>query len=309
MEEFSRRQIPQGSRYEPFPDTARIDISSVLARELLEEAERLPFYDNKEFYSPALQNLLLDRFRETCPDGFEWLVSLVRERIAQWPYCVLLRGLRFDQGNRLFVAINRAFGELVALPYQAPRAQLVHYIQPATDIRSLRGGREAERLHTDAVDWETPIEFISMVCVRADQRGAGRSRVLDVDAVREEVKNRLGTETLELLETEPVPWLLAACWGGGVKWRTVLTESTICWRRYTIDLALDFTGAKLSDEMLTSLDAFEEVIAASTRTIDFLMREGELLFSDNMRTIHARTPIAAGDASDRLMIRSWIRTS
>jgi hypothetical protein len=39
------------------------------------------------------------------------------------------------------------------------------------------------------------------------------------------------------------------------------------------------------------------------------MREGELLFSDNRRTIHARTPIAAGPTSNRLMIRSWIRTS
>jgi alpha-ketoglutarate-dependent taurine dioxygenase len=39
------------------------------------------------------------------------------------------------------------------------------------------------------------------------------------------------------------------------------------------------------------------------------MREGELLFADNTRTIHARTPIADGNASDRLMIRSWIRAS
>jgi alpha-ketoglutarate-dependent taurine dioxygenase len=39
------------------------------------------------------------------------------------------------------------------------------------------------------------------------------------------------------------------------------------------------------------------------------MREGELLFSDNRRTIHARTPIAAGPTSNRLMIRSWIRKS
>lgn len=293
----------------PFPDTGRINVSSALARELLTSAERLPLYDNREFYSSALQALVLNRIRETCPDGFEWLVSLVRERIAQWPYCVLLRGLRFDEGNRLFVAINRAFGELVAGPYEQPRAQLVHYIQPATDIPSSRGGRESERLHTDTADWETPVELISMVCVRADRGGGGRSRILDVDTVRDEMTNRLGTETLELLETEPVPWQLADYCGGGVKWRTVLTESGMCWRRYTIDLALAFTGAKLSDEMVTSLDAFEDLIMASTRTIDFLMREGELLFSDNMRTIHARTPIAADDASDRLMIRSWIRTS
>jgi hypothetical protein len=290
-----------------FPDTRKIDISPELACELLKSAERLPSYENKEFYSTSLQTMVHDSIREECLDGFDWLVSLTKERIAQWPYWVLLRGLRFDQGNRLFVAINRALGELVARPFEAPRAQLVHYIQPSTDIPSSRGGRESERLHTDTADWEKPVELISMLCVRADAKGGGRSRILDMYSAREEVKTRVGAGILELLENCPVPWQLAAYWGGGLKWRTVLTESDICWRRYTIDLALNSEGAKLSDEMLTSLDAFENLIASTTRTVDFLMHESELLFADNTRTIHARTPIADGDASDRLMIRSWIR--
>ena len=293
----------------PFPETGRIHISTALAAELLLAAERLPLYDNREFYSPALQTLVRDRIREANQDGFDGLISLIKERVAQWPYCVLVYDLHFDEGNRLFVAINRAFGELVARPFEKPRAQLVHYIQPQTDLPSSRGGRESERLHTDTADWETPVELISMVCVRADEGGGGRSRVLDVDSVREEVSKDLGTDTLKLLETEPVPWQLAPYCGGGVKWRTVLTKSSICWRRYTIDLAIKCEGAKLSDEMLHSLDALEDVIGATTRTVDFLMREGELLFSDNTRTIHARTPLADAEPSNRLMIRSWIRTS
>jgi len=291
----------------PFPDAGRIEISPSLAGELLKAAECLPLYDNKEFYSVPLQTQVHDRIREDCQDGFDWLISQTREQIARWPYCAVVRGLRFDEGNRLFVAINRAFGELVARPYEMPRAQLVHYLQPATDIASIRGGRESERLHTDTADWEIPVELISMVCVRADPGGGGRSRVLDVDSVREEVKGALGNEGLSLLESEPVPWQLAAYCGGGVKWRTVLTPSSICWRRYTIDLALQSEGASLSTEVLRSLDDFETVIAASTRTVDFLMREGDLLFSDNRRTIHARTPLAGNGDSNRLMIRSWIR--
>ena len=292
-----------------FPETGRIDIPFLLASELLRAAESLPLFENKEFYSPSLQKLVRDHVHDSSPDGFEWLVGVVKERIARWPYCVLLQGLCFDKGNRLFVAINHAFGELVAPPYQKPRAQLVHYIQPATDIRSSRGGTETERLHTDTADWETPVELISMMCVRADQGGGGRSRVLDVDTVREEVKTRLGSETLRLLETERVPWLLAAYCGGGVRWRTVLTESSMCWRRYTINLALDSGDVELTDEVFASLDAFEDVIAFTPRTIDFLMREGELLFLDNRRTLHARTPIKEANASERLMIRSWIRVS
>jgi alpha-ketoglutarate-dependent taurine dioxygenase len=301
-EDWSRREV-----LAPLPITSRVEVPHALAGELLKAAERLPLYDNKEFYSPALQTLVRDSVREACTEGFDWLTQEVAERMTLRPYCVLLSGLRFDEGNRLFVAINRAFGELVARPYEKPRAQLVHYIQPSTDIRSARGGHESERLHTDAADWETPVEIISMVCVRADGGGGGRSRVLDVDAAREEVTRRLGAETLELLESEPVPWQLAAYAGGGLKWRTVLSPSVICWRRYTINLALEAEGARLSDEMLAALDAFEETITDTELTTEFLMREGELLFSDNRRTVHARTPLS-DSASDRLMIRSWIRT-
>jgi hypothetical protein len=290
----------------PFPETGRVAVAPALARELLKAAERLPAYDNREFYSTALQTRVRDGVREACPEGFDWLVGSVKERLPRAPHCVLVEGLLFDEGNRLFVAVNRAFGELVAGPYKAPRAQLVHYIQPATDIASSRGGRESERLHTDAADWQTPVELISMVCVRADPRGGGRSRVLDVDAARDEVRERMGTAALELLETEPAPWQLADYCGGGVGRRTVLSESRMCWRRYTINLALEREGAEVSGELLDALDAFERTIESSTRAVEFLMREGDLLFSDNTRTVHARTPITEG-ASDRLMIRSWIR--
>lgn len=291
----------------PFPDDARIEVSPALAGKLLAAAEELPLYENQDFYATALQESVLERVREASPDRFAELIALIKERLAQSPYCVIVSGLRFDEGNKVFVAVNRAFGELVAGPYEKPRAQLVHYIQPATDIPSARGGRESERLHTDTADWETPVELISMVCVRADPDGGGRSRVLDVDTIRAEVKDRLGNDTLQLLETEPVPWKLADYLGGGVKWRTVLTETSVCWRRYTINLALEANGARLSNELHCSLDAFEDVVSNTDGTIDFLMREGELLFSDNTRTIHARTPIASGEKSERLMIRSWIR--
>lgn len=292
-----------------FPRTARIQVSETLAHELLKAADGLPLYDNKEFYSPELQQQVLDGIRGVNPDSFDGLINSIKECLNVWPYCGIVSGLRFDLGNKVFVAINRAFGELVARPYEKPRAQLVHYIQPATDIPSNRGGSESERLHTDTADWETPVELISMVCVRPDPAGGGRSRVLDIDALRDEVETRLGPATLRLLETEPVPWQLAPYNGGGVKWRTVLTPSSICWRRYTIDLALKSEAASLSAEMLGSLDAFEKVVFKTDRTLEFLMREGELLVSDNTRTIHARTPIASGVASERLMIRSWIRAA
>jgi hypothetical protein len=302
------RETPGDRKLTPFPESAKVEVPQTLASDLWKAAERLPHYANQEFYSTELQRHIRDHIQELCPDGLLSLVGQIGERLARWPYCTLVSGLRFDQGNRLFVGLNRCFGELVARPYEEPRAQLVHYIQPATDIPSARGGRESERLHTDTADWETPVELISMLCVRADPGGGGRSRVLDVDSVRDEIQNHLGTAALAKLETELVPWQLAPYCGGGLKWRTVLNQSSMCWRRYTINLALESNDLKLGDEMLTLLDSFEAVVSSSPQTVDFLMREGEILFSDNHRTIHARTPISNANSSDRLMIRSWIKS-
>lgn len=288
-----------------FPREARLEISATVASSLLAAAERLPRFDNREFYSRELQIHVREAVREGCPEGFDEMIAEVRERFGRWPYCALVKGISFDEGNKVFVAINRAFGELVARPYEKPRAQLVHYIEPATDIISTRGGHESERLHTDTADWEPPVELISMVCVRADLAGGGRSRVLDVDTIRSEVRDQLGAAMLERLETEKVPWQLAPYWGGGVSWRPILTKESICWRRYTIDA----TGTTLPAEMLDALQRFEDLLSNTPHTLDFLMREGELLFSDNRRTIHARTPLANGKNSNRLMIRSWIRVN
>ena len=295
----------RGSTVVNLPEAARVNISSNVASDLLAAAERLPRYENLEFYSSELQVRVCGAVREGCPEAFDTIISEIKKRLARPPYCALVQGLSFDEGNKVFVAINRAFGELVARPYEKPRAQLVHYIQPSTDLPSARGGHESERLHTDTADWDPPVELISMVCVREDPDGGGRSRVLDVDTIRKEVNNQLGAATLNRLETEKVPWQLAPYWGGGVSWRPILTSESICWRRYTIDA----TGATLSDDMLNTLRSFEELLSSTPHTLDFLMREGELLFSHNRRTIHARTPIANGTNSDRLMIRSWIRTN
>src|ERR1041385_5334175 len=250
-----------------FPDNAKLNVDVDLAREVLAAAQGLPQYDNREFYSTDLQTHVLNSVRKTCPDAFDSSISDIKQRLARWPYCALVQGLDFDEGNRVFVAINRAFGELVARPYEKPRAQLVHYIQPSTDIVSARGGHESERLHTDTADWEPPVELISMVCVRADPDGGGRSRVLDVDTIRNEVETYFGPDTLTRLETEPVPWQLAPYWGGGVSWRPVLTKSSLCWRRYTIDMALDSTGATLSPGMLDALKNFEDLVSTTPQTL------------------------------------------
>ncbi len=291
----------------PFPKSATIRVPSPLAYALLQAAESLPLYENQEFYSTELQKSIYAHIRLSSASGFDWLIGEIRGRLARRPYCALVRNVRYDAGSRLFVGINRAFGELVARPYEKPRAQLVHYLQAATDRPASQGTQfETEKLHTDTADWDPPVRLISMVCVRADPDGGGRSRVLDIETLRQEVRDRLGSRMLEFLALEPVPWQLAPYRGGGVSWRPVLSEDRMCWRRYTIEMAVSSLGIGLSPPVISALDSLEEIVADTPGTLEFLMRENDLLFIDNHKTLHSRTPLSNPLSSERLMIRSWI---
>jgi hypothetical protein len=86
----------------------------------------------------------------------------------------------------------------------------------------------------------------------------------------------------------------------------VLSEESVCWRRYTIEMAVTELGIELSPAITAALDSFEQIVMDTSGTLDFLMSEGELLFVDNHKTLHARTPLAHPQACDRLMIRSWV---
>lgn len=291
------------------PPVRRVSVNSDFASELERGAQALPRYENKAYYSLDIQRKVLDSVRAVNPERFDELIREIRNLLALRPYCVIIDGLPFDKENRIFVAINRAFGHLVARPYEAPRAQLVHYIYPAKDLRTtIDGLYETEKLHTDTADWEQPVDLISMTCVREDNLGGGQSKILDIDTLRGIVRERLDPKAAELLEEEPVPWQIADYRGGGVVWRKILSEEAVCWRRYTIDSALKTLNMRLSADMSRTLDVFGDAIECAD-VQQFSMCAGELMILDNHRAIHSRTPLETPDASDRLMIRSWIQQS
>lgn len=293
---------------QPLPESARIQVPSDLAEDLLRAAEGLPRYENQDFYSFSLQAEVHAAIRDSAPGSWSEVVGPIRERLARRPRCALVSGLRFDEGNRLFVALNREFGDLVARPYQKPRAQLVHYIQPSTDIAANVGtGFESERLHTDAANWHEPVRWLSMVCVRPDRHGGGVSRFLELEALVEEAAERMDVSLLESLEACPVPWQLAPYLGGGVVWDSVLGNGRLRWRRYTIDAAVRENGLELDASLVEALDAFGDVVESAASEVHFFMEASEFLLMDNLRALHARTPLAMGsETSDRLMLRSWV---
>ncbi len=71
----------------PLPEGATIQIPSPLADALLQAAESLPLYDNRDFYSTELQASVHDHIRQASPSGFNWLVNEIRSRLGRRPYC------------------------------------------------------------------------------------------------------------------------------------------------------------------------------------------------------------------------------
>ena len=296
-----------------FPEAAIVAVPSTLAADLVDAAERHPPAAPADYYDPARQSRARDAVRAGCPDGFDWLVAQIVIRLATPPFSALVRGCSYDDSHRVFVAVCRSLGELISPPrdHHPSRAQLLHFIRPAEDLKAASGQALTEKLHTDAADWPEPADVVAMICVRPDPVGMGRSRVLDVVSLRRAIEAELGAPALELLERETVPWQLADYLGAGVVHRPILTAETVRWRRYTMEFALR-TGAAISPGIIELLDPLERLIEGAPATLDFLLDAGELLVMANRRCLHGRTslgdPSTRSAPSSRLMIRSWIRS-
>lgn len=298
----------------PLPKSAIVNVDENLANSLLMVTEKMPEYVNRDFYDPAKQLSVYQWFRQHCHDEFEHLLAQIKTQLAHPPYSVLIRGLKFDDNHRLLVALNRGLGCLVARPFDenTPRAQLIHHVEPQTDIDNCSKERQAvqklsEKLHIDGADRPKPVRFVTMQCVRSDPLGGGRSRLLDHTGFRKILEQGdFELDLIKLLEQQALPWQIADYLGGGVSWRKVLTDEGICWRRYTVDAALAKENISLAPEIHQALSRVEELIQAeNSYMFDFLLSPGDFLIVDNRRCLHARSTINNPNTR-RLMLRAWV---
>ncbi|MFT4928943.1 MAG: hypothetical protein ACI8WB_005063 [Phenylobacterium sp.] len=316
----------------PFPDSAILLVAKKTADQLLKAAEQLTEYANSDFYDPAIQLHVHDHIRGRCGQAFDDLLHQVKTILQQPPYSVLIQGLTFDQHYRVFVALNRALGLLVARPFDAksPRAQLIHHVEPKTDMNNRGKGAShaqsipdldppkkvdrklSEKLHIDGADQPDLIRYVSMQCVRADPTGEGRSRLLDSNSFRAILANanantnESGSDLIKLLEQNPVPWKVSDYFGDGVYWREILKQDLVFWRHYSIEQALAQPDVTVTDDIRQALAQVDELVNHNEQEVfDFLLAPGDLLIVDNHRCLHSRSAINNPN-TPRLMLRSWI---
>ncbi|MFI7542400.1 TauD/TfdA family dioxygenase [Actinoplanes sp. NPDC049599] len=262
-------------------------------------AAALPARTDEELRSPAAQRELRDLVRASAPIEFDVLLADIEVCLEKPPYIAYVTGLRFDDTNHLFLALGAALGEVVD-PYHRPGSALVRRLSPARD-RLVQGGTDvlSEALHTDGTDSPEPNDITCLVCVRPDQNGGGRTRLLDAEGIRTHVFPRLDAGTVRILTTEAMPWRIAEALGGGTVPAPVLAGEELRWLRQGVDPSVPPRTAR-------ALREFERALAATTEVVEFAMARNSLLVMNNRRTLHARTGVPDRGRSRRLVLRTKV---
>lgn len=314
------------------PEDAFIRVDPMAARAWGAAVRPLTPDEPRAYYDPGFQVRLRDAARAAAPDAFDGMVDAVRRRLDAPPHMVIVRGVGWGAGDPLIVAVNAGFGPISAGEYLPPRSQIVSRLGVQTELTGPRGPmRAAERLHSDNSYRAVPARLLTMVCARPDPGGGGVTIVVTADEVRHAISEAMGPDAVRWLEETAMPWRVSDPPDGmrytagldeieakltagrtldprgqGVVWRPILSGADILWSRRIIDDAFRLLDRKAPPEVAGRLDALGAIIERLP-VWGVALAAGDYMVADNLRTLHARTPLTEPyAASTRLMLRCWV---
>jgi len=262
---------------------------------------------DEALYDRHHQQEVVASLRDSAADGFDDVVGRMHAALNRAPWFTVVHGLPADQGATLLVALSATLGELVE-PYRQKWSRVVRHITPSTD-KLVSGHVLNEFLHTDGTDWPEPNDYTCLFCVRQDQRGEGRSRLLDLTSLMEGLTRSTDPGLAARMMDRAVPWRVAGELGGGVHWAPVLRShpTEIRWLRYTVALTLGQGLAELDAELAEDLARFELAVEGLQTVIDLTLRAGDLMVVGNRLCLHARTAIDDLAGSERELLRTKVK--
>jgi TfdA family taurine catabolism dioxygenase TauD len=262
-------------------------------------ARIIPGTDTEKFRDVLRQVQVRDVVRGVWP-GFDVFVEELRRILGRAPHFALVRGVPADGADLLFIAVTSSLGSL-AEPYQQSWSRLVHSIEPRRDRVTPDYGVLNELLHTDGTDWQEPNDLTCLLCHRPDQHGGGRTRLLSRPGFLADAASA-DPRLVTMLSDIPVPWMVADALGGEIIHRPVISPSRIRWLKYAIDTAVR-RGAAIDSEAAAAVQELDVILQTAPSAIEFMLERGDLLLVDNTRCLHARTPIADPQGSERALSR------
>lgn len=248
----------------------------------------LPEYSQDQFFSPEVQHIIIDQLKL---DSNSWsgLVDGIWRHLGESGY-VVIRGLPFDENNRLSVGLACLLGKPVRHNSKIP--SVVREIRPRPET----GTVPFENLpHTDSPHWIHPNDVITLQCKREDQSMKVYSRIAPVWEVAGWIKEHNPSLSPRLFKKH-YPFILIPDDGeGGLQMQPVLSrvheggKERLHVRFCYPDSANCVADFDLDSECLNDLDL---VLKAANEVSDqhrFLFYEGDWLIFDNLRTFHSKT--------------------
>jgi alpha-ketoglutarate-dependent taurine dioxygenase len=266
-------------------------------------ARELPADGDEHYRRPDVQAFLRDALGRAVP-GWKSMVAQIEETFVE-DGLVLLRGLRFDSENRLLVGLIASLGRPVG--DGNPRGRVVYDLYP---IERPPGATDFELyFHTGSPAQARPHEILALECVAQSDRGGGISKLTLIDAAVENMRRCKQRTAIKTLCERAFPFKSfrhETIFYAPIVEQAAGPEAAALRVRFQRDLIFNGAAAEpesFDDSMSAAMEAFEKALSEPGNSIEYLLREGELLIINNRRVLHARTAIVGGKESGRHLKR------
>jgi hypothetical protein len=228
-------------------------------------------------------------------NGSYWkeVKAQVLEAIKEHQYAVI-KNLPFDDTNQLFISFMNLLGN--------PIVTYTHKVERIVrDVSPLKGKvLDPALCHTDSTFWPEPNDLTALFCVCPDPEGNGKSRIVPVDLLLQELIAK--GENLQNLMSIKYPFVLDSRFGDEGYFLKPIIESgqrfsedsyLIRYNLSDTNSCLERFNLKLTNQQKATLDLINKTASDISERSEFLLEKGDILIFDNKRSLHARTPCNA----------------
>lgn len=228
----------------------------------------------------------------------------INQQLKSEPGYVIVSGFRFEDIDDDTIRNNYILevSSLLGKPTYTDQNQqhIIWNVKPdthasGTNLTYSQHSHEAD-LHTDTQYFPFPENAISLWCLHHDQNLEGESILLDSQKIISEIKLENPT-ALEILTRKVYPFRVPTAFTKNksdaepeIHIDSIIgNDPLIRYRKQTINRALQIPSVEINDEEKAALEYLDSKIRNTEHTIRFLLRRGQVVFTDNHRILHGRT--------------------
>ena len=251
-------------------------------------------FSDKEYFQKNIRVFLIKKLDLLKNDFWRKFRQDIFNHIRNHTY-VVVRGLPFDGNNRLSVALASIIG-IPEVQYNKPRPKIVRRFGPTTGY-----GYDENYPHTDSVYWPNPTDLLALQCVREDQNGLGKSRIVPIDLLMKKLSEQTNG-IVNILFKQKVPFTLDTRFGKtGMHMQYILTRKKYASKYYCqvrflendIKECITNFHVRLSKSVLDAIKTFEKEAIMLGKKTEFLAKKGDWVIFDNKRSLHSRSPVSS----------------